>query len=35
MIAHVDKDNSDYKFDGTTWVKIAESEDVDTSDTLD
>lgn len=24
MIAHVNEDNSDYRFDGTTWVKIVE-----------
>ena len=29
MIAHVDKDNSDYRFDGSTWVKIVESDESD------
>ena len=24
MIAHVDEDNSDYRFDGEKWVKVEE-----------
>lgn len=29
MIAHVDEDNSNYRFDGTAWVKIEETENME------
>ena len=31
MVAHVDEDDSDYRFDGTKWEKMVEGEEVEES----
>lgn len=34
MVAHVDENNSDYLFDGTTWIKLEETENMEHPATL-
>ena len=29
MVAHVDEDDSNYRFDGNTWVRIEEESEVE------